>query len=143
MRIEIPQIFWHGNRDRIMSIDFYPNTNYLVTSGAESENKMYVKLWRIEEVLIDSSNSNQIQGQPNLQSTLNNPINQNQEDQNNNINLLFSVFFAYSIMLSHNTASLKPLSELPFSPINGLFLLIALFRRFCNERFFISTILIL
>ena len=86
MRIEIPQIFWHGNRDRIMSIDFYPNTNYLVTSGAESENKMYVKLWRIEVVLIDSSNSNQIQGQSNLQSTLNNPINQNQEDQNNNIN---------------------------------------------------------
>ena len=84
MRIEIPQIFWYGNRDRIMSIDFYPNTNYLVTSGAESENKMYVKLWRIEEVLIDSSNSNQ--GQLNLQSTQNNPINQNQEDQNNNIN---------------------------------------------------------
>ena len=58
MRIEIPQIFWHGNRDRIMSIDFYPNTNYLVTSGAESENKMYVKLWRIEEIIIDNSNTN-------------------------------------------------------------------------------------
>ena len=34
MRIEIPQIFWHGNRDRIMSIDFYPNSNLLITSGA-------------------------------------------------------------------------------------------------------------
>ena len=55
MRIEIPQIFWHGNRDRIMSIDFYPNTNLLITSGAESENKMFVKLWRIEEVTIDTS----------------------------------------------------------------------------------------
>ena len=55
MRIEIPQIFWHGNRDRIMSIDFYPNTNLLITSGAESENKMFVKLWRIEEITIDPS----------------------------------------------------------------------------------------
>lgn len=45
MKIEIPQIFWHGNNDRVMSIDFYPNTNYLVTCGAESEDKMWVKLW--------------------------------------------------------------------------------------------------
>ena len=47
MHVEIPQIFWHGNRDRIMSIDFYPNTNFLVTCGAEAENKMFVKLWEI------------------------------------------------------------------------------------------------
>ncbi len=44
MKIEIPQIFWHGNRDRIMSIDFYPNTNFLVTCGAESEDKMWIKV---------------------------------------------------------------------------------------------------
>ena len=78
MRVEIPQIFWHGNRDRIMSIDFYPNTNYLVTSGAESENKMYVKLWRIEEIIIDNSNTNISQSLSNPQIQ-NNP--QNQEDQ--------------------------------------------------------------
>ena len=56
MRIEIPQIFWHGNRDRIMSIDFYPNSNIIVTCGAE-EDKMWIKvlkviitqLWEIEE----------------------------------------------------------------------------------------------
>ena len=94
MRIEIPQIFWHGNRDRIMSIDFYPNTNFLVTSGAESENKMYVKLWRIEEVLIDNTNINQTQDKANPQINQNNTQtqnqNQNQEEQkentNNNIN---------------------------------------------------------
>ncbi len=45
MKIEIPQIFWHGNRDRIMSIDFYPNTNLLVTCGAESEDKMWIKVF--------------------------------------------------------------------------------------------------
>ena len=86
MRIEIPQIFWHGNRDRIMSIDFYPNSNFLVTSGAESENKMYVKLWRIEEVLIDNSNSNPSQIQLNQQLNQNNVQNQNQEDTKDNIN---------------------------------------------------------
>jgi hypothetical protein len=44
MKIEIPQIFWHGNRDRIMSIDFYPNTNFLFTCGAEAEDKMWIKV---------------------------------------------------------------------------------------------------
>ena len=86
MRIEIPQIFWHGNRDRIMSIDFYPNSNYLVTSGAESENKMYVKLWRIEEVLIDNTNLNLSQIPENPQAASNNPQNKNpnQEEQKDN-----------------------------------------------------------
>ena len=86
MRIEIPQIFWHGNRDRIRSIDFYPNSNYLVTSGAESENKMYVKLWRIEEVLIDNTNLNLSQTPENPQATSNNPQNKNpnQEEQKDN-----------------------------------------------------------
>ena len=77
MRIEIPQIFWHGNRDRIMSIDFYPNSNFLVTSGAESENKMYVKLWRIETILIDNTNSNQPQVQENSEKPQNNTQNKN------------------------------------------------------------------
>ena len=77
MRIEIPQIFWHGNRDRIMSIDFYPNSNFLVTSGAESENKMYVKLWRIETILIDNTNSNQPQIQENSETPQNNTQNKN------------------------------------------------------------------
>ena len=44
MKIEIPQIFWHGNRDRIMSIDFYPNSKNLITCGAESEDKMWIKV---------------------------------------------------------------------------------------------------
>ena len=91
MRIEIPQIFWHGNRDRIMTIDFYPNTNLLITSGAESENKMFVKLWRIEEVTIDTSLSqNTLPQLPAQQQGLQSPFDDNQNgtntpnNQNNN-----------------------------------------------------------
>ena len=86
MRIEIPQIFWHGNRDRIMSIDFYPNTNLLITSGAESENKMFVKLWRIEEITIDLST----QANPSIPISGNNsqsPFDENQNSGNNLTNL--------------------------------------------------------
>ena len=86
MRIEIPQIFWHGNRDRIMSIDFYPNTNLLITSGAESENKMFVKLWRIEEITIDIST----QANPSIPISGNNsqsPFDENQNSGNNLTNL--------------------------------------------------------
>lgn len=46
MKIEIPLIFWHGNRDRIMSIDFYPNSNFLVTCGAEADDKMWIKVFK-------------------------------------------------------------------------------------------------
>ena len=97
MRIEIPQIFWHGNRDRIMSIDFYPNTNLLITSGAESENKMFVKLWRIDQVTIDTSLAPnlptllplQVNPQSPFDDNQNNPnSSSNQNNQNNNNNLL-------------------------------------------------------
>ena len=94
MRIEIPQIFWHGNRDRIMSIDFYPNSNLLITSGAESENKMFVKLWRIEEVTLDELANPALsigQNQQNL-SSIQSPFDDNQNgnfsSNNQNYNLL-------------------------------------------------------
>ena len=94
MRIEIPQIFWHGNRDRIMSIDFYPNTNLLITSGAESENKMFVKLWRIEEVTLDELANPALsigQNQQNL-SSIQSPFDDNQNgnfsSNNQNYNYL-------------------------------------------------------
>ena len=87
MRIEIPQIFWHGNRDRIMSIDFYPNSNLLITSGAESENKMFVKLWRIEEVTLDTINNPAITNTLNQQSI---PITQSPFDDNQNSNTLIN-----------------------------------------------------
>lgn len=47
MKVEIPQIHWHGDRDRILSIDFYPNSNFLFTCGGESEEKHFIKIWEI------------------------------------------------------------------------------------------------
>ena len=46
MRIEIPEIYWHGNKERIMSIDFFPfkkslghfqNKVIFITGGTDSE----------------------------------------------------------------------------------------------------------
>ena len=48
MRIEIPEIYWHGNKERIMSIDFFPfsqslpqfqNKIVFVTGGTDSESQ--------------------------------------------------------------------------------------------------------
>ena len=60
MKVEIPQIHWHGDRDRIMSIDFYPNSNILVTAGGESEEKHFIKIWEIGESDEDMKNSQPI-----------------------------------------------------------------------------------
>lgn len=42
MKVEVLEIHWHGNRERINSIDFFPNSNYLVSSGVEDEEKLYI-----------------------------------------------------------------------------------------------------
>lgn len=44
MIVEIPQICWHGDRDRIMSLQFFPNSNTLVTCGGEPEERQYIKV---------------------------------------------------------------------------------------------------
>jgi hypothetical protein len=33
MQVEIPQIYWHDNSERIMSVDVYPNSNYFITTS--------------------------------------------------------------------------------------------------------------
>ena len=111
MRIEIPQIFWHGNRDRIMSIDFYPNTNLLITSGAESENKMFVKLWRIEEITIDPS-SQSTQQIPAIGSLSQSPFDENQ-NQNQNTTNNQTINFLQTLTDPENTsnARIKPVFE--------------------------------
>ena len=87
MRIEIPQIFWHGNRDRIMSIDFYPNSNYLVTCGAEIEEKSYVKLWEITfSNQINILTSSNISNNNNINNINNNILSQQSNASNNNNN---------------------------------------------------------
>jgi hypothetical protein len=37
MSVKVPEIYWHGNKERIMSIDFQPESNYLITGGSDSE----------------------------------------------------------------------------------------------------------
>ena len=37
MQIETPQIYWHDNSARIMSIDVYPNSNFFITTSVVSE----------------------------------------------------------------------------------------------------------
>lgn len=37
MQVEVPQILWHDNSARIMSIDFYPNSNYMISGSVMSE----------------------------------------------------------------------------------------------------------
>ena len=136
MRIEIPQIFWHGNRDRIMSIDFYPNTNLLITSGAESENKMFVKLWRIEQVTIDTSipqpqtpiqipqsgpqspfDENQNSNSANLAANLNNNLLQTLTDPENTSNSRIKPIFECEL----NGAHISTVNVCRFSP-NGKYL---------------------
>lgn len=47
MQVEIPQICWHDETARIMSIDAYPNSNYIVTSSQASEHDSGIRLWRV------------------------------------------------------------------------------------------------
>ena len=44
MQVEIPQILWHDNSARIMTIDFYPNSNYLVTGSVFSEDDTGIRV---------------------------------------------------------------------------------------------------
>jgi hypothetical protein len=37
MKIELPELLWHGKVERILSLDFNPLNNELVTAGTDSE----------------------------------------------------------------------------------------------------------
>ncbi len=66
MRLVIPNIGWHGERDRVMAVAFHPFMNILMTGGSDSsvkhakygedddedenlykEDKGYIKIWEI------------------------------------------------------------------------------------------------
>ena len=111
MRIEIPQIFWHGNRDRIMSIDFYPNTNLLITSGAESENKMFVKLWRIEQVTIDTSISQPLSATQIPIISPQSPFEENQPTTNMDTNLTETLLRTLTDPENTSNTRIKPVFE--------------------------------
>lgn len=48
MRVILPEIFWHGNRERIMSLDFQNSpTPQLATCGADLILGTYIRIWQI------------------------------------------------------------------------------------------------
>jgi hypothetical protein len=44
MQVEIPQIFWHDNSARILSVDVYPNSNYFVTASVVSDDDSGIRV---------------------------------------------------------------------------------------------------
>jgi len=55
MQIDIPQILWHDEQNKIMSIDFYPNSDrYFVTSSFVTDGDSGIRFW---EMKVKSSKS--------------------------------------------------------------------------------------
>ena len=49
MQVEIPQILWHDEQNKIMSLDVYPNSaKYFVTSSFNSENDSGIRFWELQ-----------------------------------------------------------------------------------------------
>lgn len=49
MQVEVPQICWHDETSRIMSIDYYPNSSYIITSSMTTENDTGLRFWQLNE----------------------------------------------------------------------------------------------
>jgi WD40 repeat protein len=49
MQVEVPQILWHSDSRQIMSIDFYPNSNYLITSSIVTDYDSGIRFWKIKK----------------------------------------------------------------------------------------------
>ena len=49
MQVEVPQIVWHDESARIMAIDFYPNSNYFVTSSIVTDHDSGIRLWKLKK----------------------------------------------------------------------------------------------
>ena len=39
MKHELLQVYWHGDKQRIMTADFFPNSNLLITGGPDEEDE--------------------------------------------------------------------------------------------------------
>lgn len=59
MNLIIPEIYWHGERERILTITIHPTLNLLLTGGsdsvvAEKDNSEdfvgYIKMWEIVDL---------------------------------------------------------------------------------------------
>ena len=56
MQVDIPQILWHDEQNKIMSIDFYPNSiKYFVTSSYNTEGDSGIRFWELKMSSTDKS----------------------------------------------------------------------------------------
>ena len=56
MEVTVPQICWHDDTARIMSCDFYPNSNYFVTASQYSEFDSGIRFWKFKKSQPNKSN---------------------------------------------------------------------------------------
>ena len=47
MQVDVPQICWHEESARIMSLDFYPNSRCFVTSSQVNEFDTGIRFWKL------------------------------------------------------------------------------------------------
>ena len=56
MQVEIPPILWHDEQNKIMSIDFYPNSDrYFVTSSYVTDDDSGLRFWEMKTKLSKAS----------------------------------------------------------------------------------------
>jgi len=58
MQVDVPQILWHDNSARVMSLDFYPNSNFLVTGSVMSDEDTGIRVISSKLTFYSSGSSN-------------------------------------------------------------------------------------
>lgn len=49
MQIDIPQILWHDQQNKLMSVDVYPNGRYFVTASYVTFEDSGIKFWELKK----------------------------------------------------------------------------------------------
>ena len=48
MQVDIPQILWHDEQNKIMSVDFYPNSGrYFCTASYSTDSDSGIRFWEL------------------------------------------------------------------------------------------------
>jgi hypothetical protein len=59
MQIDIPQIYWHDQQSKLMSVDVYPNGPYFVTASYVTFEDSGIKFWELKNPSESKSKSGQ------------------------------------------------------------------------------------
>lgn len=49
MQIDIPQILWHDQQNKLMAVDVYPNGPYFVTASYVTFEDSGIKFWQLKK----------------------------------------------------------------------------------------------